>query len=338
LTRIGVAGLGRSGIDIHIKSILKNKFFSLSAVCDPNQESVENAKNIINCPVYNSLEDMLKCTKLDFVVIASPTKFHYEMAKKCLHKNISVLIEKPFTKTLDEFLELQAIAKEKKIELIPFLNFRYKSDFLFMKSKIDSEIIGKPFLIKRCLTYFNRRNDWQSKKSEQGGILNAAAIHAVDQCLRLKSNFDIDQIFVDHRKICSKGDAPDFIKILIKFSDECLVDIEISWAHAETKDNWKVYGDRGFVSSSNNNATVKYFNESDVVNKAPSKLSYFSGEEILWSEFNEDLNPEFSEKFYYELSQSIKSEKEFEVNASSAINLIKLIEKIESYDKETKNA
>ena len=338
LIKVGVVGLGRSGIDIHIKSISKSNFFSLSAVCDSDIKSIENAKSIINCPIYRSLDDMLKSTELDLIVIASPTKLHYDQAKKCLKENINVLIEKPFTKTLEEFIDLQKIAKNRNLNLIPFLNFRFKSDFLFIKSYMENNTIGKPFLIKRYLTYFNRRDDWQASISEQGGILNAAAIHAIDQCLILKADSNIDQIFVDHKKICSKGDAPDFIKILIKFTDECLVDIEISWAHAEMMDSWRVYGDRGFLSSSNNKANVKWFINSEVVKKTPNKLSYFSGEEILWKESAEDLSPEFSEKFYYELSRAIKNKKQFEVTASSAIKLMELIESIEDYDETRKNA
>ena len=53
--------------------------------------------------------------KCDAVIIASPTKFHFDIAKKSVQKGKHVLVEKPMTENFIQAEELEAIVKEKNI-------------------------------------------------------------------------------------------------------------------------------------------------------------------------------------------------------------------------------
>ncbi|MBR2033969.1 MAG: Gfo/Idh/MocA family oxidoreductase, partial [Alphaproteobacteria bacterium] len=54
----------------------------------------------------------------DAVIVATPTENHYETAKILLNKNFPLLVEKPFSETFEQCLELSKIAKDKKIPLL----------------------------------------------------------------------------------------------------------------------------------------------------------------------------------------------------------------------------
>lgn len=51
--------------------------------------------------------------KCDAVIIASPTKFHFDIAKKSIQKGKHVLVEKPMTENFIQAEELETMVKEK---------------------------------------------------------------------------------------------------------------------------------------------------------------------------------------------------------------------------------
>ncbi|PNS00883.1 oxidoreductase [Petrotoga mexicana DSM 14811] len=57
-------------------------------------------------------EESKKKNKIDFVVIATPNAFHYEIAKAFLEKGINVVCDKPLTTTVKEAEELKQLADD----------------------------------------------------------------------------------------------------------------------------------------------------------------------------------------------------------------------------------
>jgi len=133
LIRVGVVGLGHlgqhhvriycqlSGSDITDKnqpilkkltkksSKLKTPLCQLTSVFDVDSEKTKKFAdnyNIKGCENFNEILD-----EVDAVSISTPTVNHYEIAKEFLSRGISVLIEKPITKTVDQADELIELAK-----------------------------------------------------------------------------------------------------------------------------------------------------------------------------------------------------------------------------------
>lgn len=51
----------------------------------------------------------------DFVIVATPNKFHFEIAKAAILLGLNVICEKPLTMTVEEALELQRLVQEKGV-------------------------------------------------------------------------------------------------------------------------------------------------------------------------------------------------------------------------------
>jgi predicted dehydrogenase len=66
------------------------------AVMDPSPKRQEAAK-ALNLRVYNSVEELFRTEKLDFVDICTPPSSHAELALKALEHGCHVLCEKPLT-------------------------------------------------------------------------------------------------------------------------------------------------------------------------------------------------------------------------------------------------
>ena len=64
--------------------------------------------------VYD-LDKLLKVENVDGVIIATPQKTHFELAKICIKYHVPVLIEKPFTETYEESKILHEEFKKNKL-------------------------------------------------------------------------------------------------------------------------------------------------------------------------------------------------------------------------------
>lgn len=107
--RIGVIGVGYLG-RFHAQKYAAMDGVELVGVVDADQErSHEIASECFTSSFedYNELID-----KVDAVSIVVPTLQHHEIAAACLTKKIDILVEKPFTTTIEEAEDLIALAEK----------------------------------------------------------------------------------------------------------------------------------------------------------------------------------------------------------------------------------
>lgn len=332
--KTGIVGLGRSGFNIHGKLLEKHTAYKIIASCDSNKEYLKQSARKWGCNTYTSFSQFINNSELELVIVATPTRYHYEMACQAAQKGKHVVLEKPITPNLEEALSLKRQFDCKKIILAPFHNFRFSPDFVLIKSILKEKKIGDVFLIKRNVGCFNHRDDWQSQQSENGGIIQAAAIHSIDQILQLLDSDPID-IWGVVRHLISKGDAPDHAKILFKFPDDCLVDIEVSWVQALSSHPWMILGTRGAIQQNKDIFTVKYFGEDDIKSVIPEERSYLSGEKINWNLEEHSVygtEDAICSEYYDQLALAIRKDENVPVTMDSAIRTLELIQNLQNLE------
>jgi len=86
---------------------------------------------------------LLNDTEIDAVVIATPVRFHYEMAKASLNAGKHTFIEKPMARTVAEGEELVALAERQGLVLMVGHTFLFSPAVRRMKEIIDSGDIGE---------------------------------------------------------------------------------------------------------------------------------------------------------------------------------------------------
>ncbi len=86
--------------------------YEIIAICARNREKASR----FGIPhVYTDYAEMLTRTDIDFVYVALPNSLHYAPAKQALLAGKNVLLEKPFTSTVEQAAELFALAKERDL-------------------------------------------------------------------------------------------------------------------------------------------------------------------------------------------------------------------------------
>ena len=76
-------------------------------------ERAAEIANTLKAKAFDSVAALLD--EVDAVTIVVPTPAHYEVARKALERGVHVLVEKPFTATIEQADELLELAKEKGV-------------------------------------------------------------------------------------------------------------------------------------------------------------------------------------------------------------------------------
>lgn len=108
---IGVIGTGSMGRN-HMRVIDSMPEFNLTAAEDINVQNLHEASEGFNLKKFDDYKDMIN--DVDAVVVSTPTQAHFEISKYFLENGKHVMVEKPFTTTLEQADELISIAEKKK--------------------------------------------------------------------------------------------------------------------------------------------------------------------------------------------------------------------------------
>ena len=106
--RIAVIGVGHLGKH-HARLLAGVEAARLIAVVDADPERASAAAGATGARALTDYRELFD--HVDAVTVAAPTELHHQMALQFLERGISVLVEKPITRTLDEADALIAAAR-----------------------------------------------------------------------------------------------------------------------------------------------------------------------------------------------------------------------------------
>lgn len=107
--------------------------------------------------IYTDIDDILKHSDIDTVYVALPNHLHYEYSKKALKAGKHVICEKPFTLTLSELEELEALALSKDLVLIEAITNQYFVNYDQLKRDLSD--IGVLKIIECNYSQYSSRYD-----------------------------------------------------------------------------------------------------------------------------------------------------------------------------------
>lgn len=133
---VGIIGVGRIAKK-YINPIINDEKFNLIALCDIN-ESVEQISVKYNLRYYSDYKEMLKQEKLDLVIITTPPKIHFEIAKYCILNGKNVILEKPAVLKIEELEVLIELSKENNVFFDVIFHWQYGNEVLYIQDKIKN--------------------------------------------------------------------------------------------------------------------------------------------------------------------------------------------------------
>src|SRR5229473_2887953 len=123
MIEVGLVGFGLAGRAFHAPVIRAVPGLHLAAILQ--RSGNEAAEKYPDVRVVRSLDELLAIKEIRIVVIATPNDTHYPFARQCLEAGRDVLVDKPFTTTLEEANSLVQLAKSSGRLLTVYQNRRY---------------------------------------------------------------------------------------------------------------------------------------------------------------------------------------------------------------------
>ena len=139
--RVALIGFGYWGPKL-ARNINNSNMFKIDYIIDNSKKNLDKAK--IDFPLSKLLTSYsnLKKDDIDLVVISSPTKTHYKIAKYFLNFS-HVLVEKPLSLNSRDIIDLEKTAKKNKKLLFVDYPFLFSGSINFIKKIIISKKYGK---------------------------------------------------------------------------------------------------------------------------------------------------------------------------------------------------
>src|ERR1039457_5720746 len=141
--RVGAVGCGYWGPNL-IRNLRELPDCQLKVICDTSEQRLQPMRRLhAGLGTTDRFEELLHNAEIDAVIIATPVRFHYEMAKACLSAGKHVFIEKPMARTEAEAEELVAFAEHQGLVLMVGHTFLFSPAVRRMKEIVDSGDIGE---------------------------------------------------------------------------------------------------------------------------------------------------------------------------------------------------
>ncbi|MBR2287988.1 MAG: Gfo/Idh/MocA family oxidoreductase [Clostridia bacterium] len=138
--RLGIAGTGKIVEDAlyAIEPIGEIEVRSVFARPHSKAKGEAIAARCGHCAVYTDYAQMLREAEIDTVYIGLINSAHYAYAREALMHGKHVIVEKPFTGTLEEAEELLGIAEENHLYVFEAVTVLHTEAFARMKAAIHS--------------------------------------------------------------------------------------------------------------------------------------------------------------------------------------------------------
>jgi scyllo-inositol 2-dehydrogenase (NADP+) len=264
--RVGVAGLGRSGM-FHIERLGLRDDCRVVALYDDCSAARDRAA-VQAVPMHARWDEFLANSSMELVLLATPPAHHAELAIQALAAGKHVLVETPMCLNLAEADALVAAGVRTRRCVSVAHTRRWDDDFCTARQEIAGGELGHPLSMKFVNWHYNlspRRDaaavriesrstsdlsslgpvDWRCHARTGGGVLWEFGIHYFDQLLLLAGR--LPQTVYGRVFPSTAGEPTDdgFLAI-VSFPDNLVAHVEAHRAAAAPlPTGWTVVGDRG---------------------------------------------------------------------------------------------
>ena len=338
--RLGIIGLGRAGYSMHLRELQgKQDMFKIEAVCDCEQDRLDNMKEKYGARGFLRVEDIVADPDIDVIDVATRSCDHFKHAKTALDAGKTVFLEKPVCTNYEDAKMLFDYA-EKCGEKRLFIrhNRRFEPKFMQVNRIIESGILGEVYYIRRTVASFNRRYDWQTLSQYGGGQLLNWGPHLVDQAIQFCGG-DYKRLNSYTRQIAASGDCEDFVHATFEGINNRIVEIEISGGTAMRVPEYVIYGTRGTLIDKGetyeiNSVPLDYVFEPVTSSPhtpagavfGPAIPVPFEKKEETWDNFPLDHT-------WVYLYDALVNGKEFPIKSSEALKVMAAISEIKAQNK-----
>ncbi|MEX2159805.1 MAG: Gfo/Idh/MocA family oxidoreductase [Dehalococcoidia bacterium] len=139
--RVGLAGCGYWGSK-HLRVFNELPDVELTALCEPSLENVGRQPRGFLPPIVTGDYEQFLSSGIDAVVIATPAQTHVGLAMRALERDKHVLVEKPFTTSSADALELITAAERRGLTIAVGHTYMYHPAVEYLRQTVELGRLG----------------------------------------------------------------------------------------------------------------------------------------------------------------------------------------------------
>jgi len=246
--KTAMLSFGMSGKVFHAPFINIHKGFVLAGAWERSKKAIQEIYP--EATSYPTFESILADKTVDLVIVNTPNYTHFEYAKAALQAGKNVVVEKAFTTTVAEAVELKLLAENMGKKISVFQSRRWDSDFKTVQKIKQSGLLGD--VVEAALNYERFKPGIGTKQHKEmagpgAGLLNDLGPHLIDQALLL---FGMPQeIFASIRNTRPQSKVDDWFELQL-FYPGCTVRLKSGMFIREPLPAFILHGTKGsFIKS-----------------------------------------------------------------------------------------
>jgi predicted dehydrogenase len=221
------------------RNLYQNKAARLAVVCDSAAERLKDIPRLFpGAQPASDAAAVFGDPAIEAVVISTPVRSHYALAKAALEHGKHVLVEKPLALSSAESSELIALAAQHGRTLMVGHTFEYNPAVLKIKELMDADEIGPVYYI-----YSNRVN--LGRVQRDVNVLWSIAPHDISILIYLLGALPLE-VSARGATYLSEG-IEDVVFVTMVFPNNVLAHVHASWLDPSKVRRMTVVGSRKMV-------------------------------------------------------------------------------------------
>lgn len=217
---IGVVGCGYWGPNL-VRNLSENRLCTRISMCDQDSRKLEALKlRYPAADIYTRYEDFLAAPGLDAVMVATPPSCHFPQAREAIQRGMHVFVEKPFTSSSEQALELIGLAEERKVILGVGHTFLYSPPVVKIRETLERGELGSVFYISST-----RVNLGLHQKDIS--VIWDLAPHDLSMIMYWLGEVPVE-VLANGKDFVQRG-IPDVAFVFMRFASGAIAHVQVSW-------------------------------------------------------------------------------------------------------------
>ncbi|KPL11990.1 MAG: oxidoreductase [Bacteroides sp. SM23_62] len=282
---VGLASFGMSGQVFHAPLLSADPGFEIISILERTRSL--SRERYPDAKIVRNYGELLKDGSIELVVVNTPDRFHYEMAREALEEGKDVILEKPFVLDSRQGDELITLAADRGCLLSVFQNRRWDGDFLTIREILDKGLLGR---LVEYEAHFDRyrnfiqENTWKEDPSSGTGTLYNLGAHLIDQALVLFGK--PEHVHADIRIQRTGGKVDDAFTLWLGYP-EVKVTLKASYLVKEPGPRFMLHGTEGSFLKHGIDPQEEALKKGDL----PGSPGWGAEPEEEWGRLNTEIGP-----------------------------------------------
>ncbi|MEL7496814.1 MAG: Gfo/Idh/MocA family oxidoreductase [Planctomycetota bacterium] len=239
--RLAVIGAGHLG-KIHVRLLKQIENVELVGVAEPSPMAQREVIDQFDVDVVSDYRKLID--QIDAAVIATPTRFHFRIARDLLRAGVHVLVEKPLTDSVGDARTLQRIARETGCVAAVGHVERFNPAI-----QAALKLVGEPRFVQAA------RMSGFTFRSTDIGVVHDLMIHDIDL---VNSVFPGQVASVAATGVSVIGEPEDIAQASIQFSCGGAANLTASRCSFQNERSFQIFGNQGYACVDLANSKVSF--------------------------------------------------------------------------------